>query len=107
MTSRRTFDSKPTHRRTRSSRHTAQRPFAALDKILSKAGFQLLPRPLEAQTGSLAAAEDGNEEELFERAMRDVVRVRWRHDRVPSVPPSPRPASNGDLEDTRLLVVGR
>ncbi len=74
-----------------------------MDKILSKAGFQLLPRPLEAQTGSLAAAEDGNEEELFERAMRDVVRVTWRHDPVSSLPPSPRPASNGDLEDHKLM----
>ena len=74
-----------------------------MDKILSKAGFQLLPRPLEAQTGSLAAAEDGNEEELFESAMRDVVRVTWRHDPVPSLPPSPRPASNEDLEDHRLM----
>src|SRR5438046_10715653 len=98
MTSRRTFDSKPTHRRTRFSRHTAQRPFAALDKTLSKAGFQLLPRPIDVQTSSLAAAEGGNEEELFERAMRDVVRATWRHDPAPSLPPPTRPASNGELE---------
>ncbi len=75
-----------------------------MDKILSKAGFQLLPRPLEVQTGLVAAAEDGNEEELFERAMRDVVPVTWRHDPVPSLLPSPRRASNGELEgDHRLM----
>src|SRR5437899_1021131 len=93
----------PIHHRARLSRHTAHRPFTALDKILSKAGFQLLPRPIEVQTCSLAATEDGNEEQLFERAMRDVVRVAWRHDPVPSLLPSPRPASNGELEDHKLM----
>ena len=74
-----------------------------MDKTLSKAGFQLLPRPIDVQTSSLAAAEGGNEEELFERAMRDVVRATWRHDPAPSLPPPPRPASNGELEGQRLM----
>jgi DNA-nicking Smr family endonuclease len=84
-------------------RHRTQSSFRDLDRIVRQAGLKLQAHAQEPEFRPLQALEGETEEQMYERAMRDVARARWRHTPAGSSPPPHFPARAGDLEDQGVM----
>jgi DNA-nicking Smr family endonuclease len=90
---------------------SGNRPFVALAGLVQKAGIALHPEekpvpkvaPPPPEVIERPPAPE-SEEEVFERAMMEVDRIRWHHDPSPSGIPSPRVPPDSEDQEDRLFL---
>src|SRR5437867_5655028 len=77
------------------------RHFEELDRVVKQAGIKLKSDGRLPSSVKIEAHEEETEEDLFDRAMRNVYRPTWRTDSLPSRAAPPMVTGDPELEDLR------